>query len=404
MITIAESALARARPYAQQYVRENRIEGPAGPIVERLVMTYQAAREAKLSHEAAVYVAACETARHGNEKPLPGVFPIPRTARTLLQGVDKNPGALLGFCSAMRARLREEMVATNQSLAVHIADQRYVLAQNRGVCALVGLEREQEQMAAYVRQLFLYDPALTRNPDSGRFPATVLLTGPPGTGKSSLLHYAVSTARDLSKITGKPLRAKHFESTHFSKWLGSSQRALRSVMQSVYDPAGVGIFMIEDVDLLLLHNGDVESKGVAHVEQYLMNMLSGSGETSRSNVLHLFTTNRPELLTDRMVSRMALVQSVNPFTSMGAHAEYFAQKIPSLSDGECAQLAQLSHAANFTGRDLASIVTQAMQQTTRPPTTEEILDSQHNHSLRYGEISAQLVSRLIAERTTARRN
>ena len=404
MITIAESALARARPYAQQYVRENRIEGPAAAIVERLVTTYQAAREAKLSHEAAVYVAACETSRLGTEKPLPGVFQVPRTARTLLQGVDKNPGALLGFCAAMRTRLREEMEATNQSLAVHIADQRYVLAQTRNDSVLVGLEREQTQISSYVRQLFLYDPATTRNPDSGRFPSTVLLTGPPGTGKSSLLHYAVSTARELSKLTGKPFRAKHFESTHFSKWLGSSQRALRSVMQSVYDPAGVGIFMIEDIDLLLLHNGDVESKGVAHVEQYLMNTLSGSGETSRGNVLHLFTSNRPELLTDRMVSRMGLVQEVNPFASVGVHAEYFAQKIPSLSDGECAQLAQKSRAANFTGRDLASIVTQALQQTTRAPTTEEILDLQPNHALRYGEISAQLVSKLIAERTIARRS
>ena len=106
------------------------------------------------------------------------------------------------------------------------------------------------------------------------------------------------------------------------------------------------------------------------VQQVLWNALSGT-DAPRGNTLLWCTSNAPDLLDPALRSRLDASLTVNPFASYAAHVAYFARLAPQLPDTVRDALAERSHAAGLSGRELEH-VTKAARASGTPPITPEL--------------------------------
>jgi SpoVK/Ycf46/Vps4 family AAA+-type ATPase len=396
MLCISEEELLPGRALARSYSKKNAVQQPAArAALERFVGAYQAVQLATASHDAGVYVGAAEGRSALKVKPATmRRQKYPEAPGLLLTAVDNwQPETLAGYFSYLMEEAEQRVQRAAVPAAISVMGRTYVLHKPVLEERLVGLEREQQELDGYVRKLFNYNSSEMDNTLKGTFPRTILLSGPPGTGKSSLLKAVFAVAARLERLTGTRLSREIYDASSFSSYFGKSTRILKNKLSRVADPSGVGIFCIEDADMVLQSREDEHAfHGVLELQQYLMNHLSGL-EPYYGNTLTFLTTNRPADLEEALLSRVQQHFIVNPFEQVATHEAYFGMHLPTTSPDELSALARDSHAQQYTGRDLERIMLQARTQNTPAPTDEQLL---RRERCEQGAITPQALRQLIA--------
>jgi hypothetical protein len=401
VIRITEESLSAGRAFARAYLQQH---PPSDQVsksaLERFITVYEAVKRTTNNHDAALFIGSQEARSLLAVKPVTRTFTYPQLPGAILDHVERNPAILAGYFSFLTSTSQSALSTAATPAAVALGEHMYVLYTPVTSEPLVGLAQEQTALEKYARMLFLYDPQAMANSDSGRFPKTVLLTGPPGTGKSSLLKHFIATARNLQRITGTPFTTEVYDASNFSSYFGKSTRILKQKLSRVQNPRGVGMFCIEDVDMVLQSRNDTNTfHGVLELQQYLMNHLSGL-QPYYGNTITFVTTNKPESIDSALLNRLQMRFSVNPFTQLETHTAYFQLQFPNLTSNSCLAAASQTHRAQHTGRDLESIAFLVRETTTRAPTDAEL--AQRSIAHRYAPITDEVFSAVIAAYTAAR--
>lgn len=221
--------------------------------------------------------------------------------------------------------------------AVRIDGHTYSRNQNIQFPIIIGQDDALRDISRRVDMLFAYDCLTASNPlsESGLF--STLLYGPPGTGKSKLCLYAIAHARMRSQEVGIPFRYESFGPSDMSKWVGESSKILKEKFLRVSAPDGVGIFLIDDVDMVLQSRMDETSShsGLQITSEY-MQLISGLSPL-HGNLLVLATTNRPDALDKAVLRRFTHKTHVPTYGMLGQYESFFAQRLP-WADGGAREL------------------------------------------------------------------
>jgi transitional endoplasmic reticulum ATPase len=188
-------------------------------------------------------------------------------------------------------------------------------------------------------------------------PRGVLFTGPSGTGKTLM-------ARALSGETGLPLIAVDGPQL-FSKWLGESEKALRSVFKKARRASPCLLFF-DHVDALAprLADSGAEQQASAGIYPRILSQLvreiDDLGDVK--GVILLAATNRIERV-DPALLRSGRFDYVVEFArpdlaSREAIARWYCRRAPLAADVEVAELARRSE--GWTGADVESACKKAM--------------------------------------------
>lgn len=389
MIAVVESAATRSA--ARMALQKVRCSGKEREALQSLLSCYESVREATGKHDLALYIASCEALRIVGKSDVRS-YAYPKGPSEILPKLSEDE--ISSYITTLNVASKpkvQDIVST-----ITFNGNSYVFGITPIQTQLVGLDKEWNILEKTLRQLFLYNPSTCNNIDSGLFSETICLSGPPGSGKSSLLGKVISEARHLESVASLRCAVEIFDASNYSSYFGRSARNMRSKLQKCSDPLGVGIFCIEDADMVLQSRDDGQVyHGLQQVQQYLMNHLSGI-EKNYGNMLTFLTTNRAQNLDSAILSRIRLNLLINPFSVLENHTNYW-KKYFSLQDAQ--KLASVTHQAGFSGRDLESVLSVAKSNVTRAPTNTEIRDKIVGD--RQGTPTYENVAALIAERKVA---
>jgi SpoVK/Ycf46/Vps4 family AAA+-type ATPase len=133
---------------------------------------------------------------------------------------------------------------------------------------------------------------------------TILLFGPPGTGKTHMVRVAGSY---LQRVTGRKcylnvVRPGAWE----DMYVGSTQKKIRQTFDLMRRQDGISLLFIDEIESIGRARGGL---GNIHGDQFLgafLVELQGLEADSRSQVIVVAATNRPDMLDPALTSRMEL--------------------------------------------------------------------------------------------------
>jgi ATP-dependent 26S proteasome regulatory subunit len=135
---------------------------------------------------------------------------------------------------------------------------------------------------------------------------TILLTGPPGCGKTSMARVVAS---EIRRISG---RACQFFSVRpgewESPWVGESQANIRKCFQALHKAAdkAMAVLFIDELESLGRHRGGAVSQ---HSDKFLAALLAElDGFTDRGEVAVISATNRKDLIDAALLERVSDVE------------------------------------------------------------------------------------------------
>ncbi len=326
------------------------------------------------SHDAGVYVASSEVLRSLSVRPRRRAYEYPTSPGKLFVGVEPDASSYAGYLRAARPAARELLREQSLPSQVVVCNRIHFLSERYGAPVVVGLAAEQARLDGWLRHLFMYDPQQGHNAHRAAVPDTVLLSGPPGTGKSSLIGLLLSEGRRLGALSGIRFRSELYGAHALSAYHGQSAKRMEQMLAKVYDPGGVGVFVIDDADMVLESRDDDHSfKGGIQVVRELMQVISGAKQ-SAGNAFTILSTNRADKIDSALLDRITHRIPVNPFSELSVHEAYFRRAFPDLASEDVRELAIFSHAANFSGRDLRAIEKEIAEQYVPLPTDAQIRD------------------------------
>jgi proteasome regulatory subunit len=184
-------------------------------------------------------------------------------------------------------------------------------------------------------------------------PKGVLLTGPPGTGKTMLAKaVANSTNATFLGLVGAELA---------QKYIGEGGRMVRELFEMARQKSPSIIF-IDEIDSIGSKRLDVATSGDREVQRTLMQLLSElDGFESLDNVKVIAATNRPELLDAALLRPGRFDRIIEiPIPDLDARESIFSVHTSSMPLGkevDCRALASMTE--GFCGAEIKSTVVEA---------------------------------------------
>lgn len=266
---------------------------------------------------------------------------------------------------------------------------------------IIGCDQQVNYVTDEVRRVFMYDPASRKSTEQGARDKGILFFGPPGTGKSSLVKYAIAEAQMLAQKTGRPFSFEQFRPADYSKWSGESAQRLSEKFREVSDSRGVGIFALDDLDMTLQSRDDATSShGGLQVTNQFMQEVSSIKDVAYDNVLFFGTTNRLDKVDDAIRSRFSTFLEVPGYTRLDEHRLFVDEKMPWADDSVRSSVAQYSFSHSLAPRSLDQLVSHIDKRRRGVPSVELLcLPPEERFAKRreqYEELSVSAVDEFLA--------
>lgn len=304
--------LGAGRRHARSVLEQ---QGISSVLVEDVVAHYTAASRSGLGEAHALEVATGVVYPTGASRPVRA-----ESLDDFLEQVACSPGEE----EAMVGGLHESLLLREPGPPRTVIGGRVYQRRSSSVdeeVVLIGVDEQRERVFSELKRLFLYNPLSGVNEEPRE--QGILLYGPPGTGKSSLCKYAIAQGKRLSELSGLPFTHESIGSSDHSKWMGESAKAVKRKFARASDPSGVGLVVIDDMDMVVASRDDrYASSGELHVTNQLMQELDGVDASAYHNVLFMGSTNRPDCLDGALDRRLSLKMEVPKYQSLDQHREF----------------------------------------------------------------------------------
>ncbi len=268
---------------------------------------------------------------------------------------------------------------------VLVGEVQYQRAPSYTPPKIIGCDKQVSYAFNEVKKLFMYNPSRQDNCESSTRHEGILFYGPPGTGKTSLCRYLLFQAQRLSGLSGIPFCHETFVASDYSKWVGESSQSLHEKFLRVSNPSGVGMLILDDIDMVVQSRDDASSSHSGlQVTGLLMQLMDGLQKSLYGNTLFVSCTNRSDKLDDALFRRFTARVHVPLYSSLDQYASLVASSAP-----------WASHQAH------ALIASYALDRSFSPAQTVSLLRSLNAY--RCGEVDEAIFSLPLSEREQARK-
>ncbi|GMN22669.1 hypothetical protein TIFTF001_043556 [Ficus carica] len=206
----------------------------------------------------------------------------------------------------------------------------------------------------------------------------VLLHGPPGTGKTSLVRLCVHNAGvKLFSVNGPEL---------VSQYYGESERALHELFESACQASPAVVF-IDELDAIAPARKDGGEELSQRIVATLLNLMDGIGRSE--GVLVIAATNRPDIIEPALrrpgrLDREIEIGVPSPTQRLDILLSLLSDMEHSLLDIQVENLAIATH--GFVGADLAALCNEAALICLRQyANSRNSCDNLHGNSIQYGD-------------------
>lgn len=251
---------------------------------------------------------------------------------------------------------------------------------------LIGVDQQKAVVDDQLRRLFFYNPLTGTNIENNNRSPGILFYGPPGTGKTSICKYAIAEAKRLSKLTALPFNYETIQSRDHSKWVGESAKAVHNKFLRAADPSGVGIVIIDDIDMVIPSRDQRDdSAGGLHMTNQLMQELDGVDARAYHNNLLLATTNKPENVDHALIKRrIPITLEVPKYQHLDEHKAFMSAYMPWASQEAQEATARYTLEENLAASQMSDVV-------------------KHLNRYRSGPISLDVLALPLEERISTRK-
>lgn len=200
---------------------------------------------------------------------------------------------------------------------------------------LVGNGEAIAELRRYRHRLLCYDPTSGTNPfvEAGLpLPRCLLLAGPPGTGKSTMVKGIFAEALRISEEQGlAPVQVTLLGNAAKTRYQNDGLQALETVVRRTGERESIHLTLIDDIDMVVFPRTERTSEDELRYQHALLQWLDPGGTARRGNELNVSTSNKSKMLDPAVYSRVSerVIEVLGP-TRPAEYAELFRRRLAGL--------------------------------------------------------------------------